>query len=111
MVSGPASQWPMVLTFRLVDGRVIDARVTVMHRTIFVELPVLISVGPEPVTGIIVPFISEANSDTCAVESPQLLDEPVVKLALPFAGKEMLDFLPARHKLRPVPPVAIDGIG
>src|SRR5580698_4951576 len=110
MAIRPASEWPVILTFRLLDREIIDARVAVMHHTIFVELPVLVSVRPKPIAGIIVPFIGETNSNTCAVKRPQLLDESIVQFTPPFACEKLLDFLSAGHKLRPITPVTIDGI-
>src|SRR6202020_2855530 len=110
MVIRPASQWPVIFSFSLLDREIIDARVAVMHDAIFVELPVLVSVRPKPIAGIVVPFIGETNGDARAVKRPQLLDESIVQFTPPFACEKLLDFVSADHKLRPITPVAIDGI-
>src|ERR1700727_477512 len=110
MIIRPASQWPVIFTFRLLDREIIDARVAVMHDATFVELPVLVSVRPKPIAGIIMPFIGKTNSDARSVKRPQLLDESVVQFTPPFACKKLLDFLSADHTLRPITPVTIDGI-
>ena len=48
------------------------------HVAIFVELPVLIAVGPEPVAAVIVVFVGITHSNAVAIMGPQLLDQAIV---------------------------------
>jgi hypothetical protein len=59
--------------------------------TLRIELPLLAFVRPIPITGIIVPFVVEADGDAVFVERPELLDQPVFMLAGPFALQEFDD--------------------
>ena len=66
-----------------------------------VELPVLVAVGAEPLAGVVVPLVGEAHGDAVVGEGPELLDQPVVELALPLAGQEGDDrSRPARNSAR-----------
>src|ERR1700734_2475503 len=98
MVVRSATQWPVIFPLRLLDGEIIDARVTVMHDAILVKFPVLVSIRPEPVAGIIVPLVGEAHSNASTVKCPQLLNKSVVQLAPPFPGQKMFDLFSASDK-------------
>ena len=82
-----------------------------VHEAVRAELPILVSVGTEPGSGSVVPFISEAHGDAAAIEGPQFLNEPVFEFLLPFAGEEFDDRWPALNELGAVSPPAIDRIG
>src|SRR5215813_3719159 len=56
------------------------------------------------------PFVGETNRDTVFVERPQLLDQPVVQLAGPFATKEGDYLLPTDDKLRTIAPPALPAV-
>jgi hypothetical protein len=45
-----------------------------------------------------------------AAEGPDFLDEPVVQLAVPFAGEQANDFFPARDKPRSLPVLSAVGL-
>ena len=78
MIVRPAPQGPVILTFRFLDRQIIDAGVTVMHNAPLVKLPVLVPVRPEPVAGIVVPLVGEADCNAGPVESSQLLDKSII---------------------------------
>src|SRR5262249_8375419 len=52
-----------------------------------------------------------AHGDAVLAEGPDLFDQAVVELALPFAGQEGLDLLASAQELRAVAPEAVDRIG
>src|SRR5574341_552756 len=81
------------------------------HQAVLVELPVLVSVGAEPASRIIVVFVSEPDRDTIARERPQFLDEPVVEFPAPFAFQELDDLGPSLKDFAAVSPLAVDRIG
>ena len=75
----------MKLTFPIADRSITDAGNPAPHEPAFVKLPVLVSVGTEPISAIVVPLIGEPHRHPISPEAPQLFDEPVVQLALPLA--------------------------
>ncbi|CAG7645456.1 hypothetical protein SBRY_40161 [Actinacidiphila bryophytorum] len=111
MVVGAASEGPVELALRLLDGEFVDGGVAVVHQAVGVELPVLVAVSTEPVARIVAVFVGEAHRDAVAVEGPQLLDEPVLQLLVPLAGEEGDDLVTAGGELRAVPPARVHGVG
>src|SRR5829696_563156 len=101
---------PVELPLWLADRQVIDAGVSLTHQAVLVEFPVLVAVGAEPVSRIVVAFVREPDRDTIARVCPQLLDEPVVELAIPFACQELDDLGPSLEDLAAVSPLAVDRI-
>src|SRR5262249_34303222 len=65
----------------------------------------------EPVAAVIVPLVGEAHRDAVLAEGPQLLDQPVVELAIPFARQKFLDRLAALDELGAVAPAAGRRVG
>ena len=98
MVVGPAAERPMELALVGRDRQVVDAGVAHAHQSVLVELPILVSVGPEPVAGVVVPLVRKAHGDAVAGESPEFFREAVVELAIPFAGQERNDLVPSRQE-------------
>lgn len=96
MRNRPVPKRPVELAMNLLDWTVIDAGNSAVHKSVFIELPVLVPVRPKPVPRIVVPFIGEANGDAVAVEGPELLDETVVQFFLPLARKKFNDGFSAR---------------
>src|SRR3954454_24795551 len=88
------------------DGDVVDARVPPRHQPTVVEQPVLVAVGTEPGSRLVVPLVAEPHRDPIGVEGPHLLDEPVVELLGPLAREELDDRVAPGEELRPVPPPA-----
>src|SRR5262245_33726343 len=81
------------------------------HQPLIIKFPVLISVGPEPVSRIVVPFVGKTDGDPIFAKSPQFLDQPVVELARPFPPEKGDDLLPADQELRAVAPPALRTVG
>src|SRR5206468_10027684 len=61
------------------------------HQAAGIKLPVLVAVGAEPVSRVVVPLVGETHRDAVLAECPDFLDEPVVELAAPLAAQELLD--------------------
>jgi len=106
-----APQGPVELAFAVLDGHVVDAREAALHQTIRAEFPVLVSIGAEPVAGVVMPLIGVAHGNTVVGEGPQFLDQTVVQFLLPFAGQELPRFLAAVGELGAVAPAGVERIG
>src|ERR1700751_2472775 len=104
MFVGASAQGPMELAIGRFDRQFIDARMPCIHQTLFVELPILVSVGAEPVSRVVVEFVCEPYCDAIALECPQLFDEPVVELSRPLSCKECNDLLSTSCEFGAVPP-------
>lgn len=111
MIVRPTAERPMKLALRLLDWLLVDAGVARAHQTILGEFPILIAIGTEPLTAVIVVFIGIANSNAAALESPDLLDQPVVELKVPFARQEGLGLGAAGDKLGAIAPARVERIG
>ncbi len=49
-----------------------------LHETLLVKLPVLVAVGPEPVSAVVMPLVGEAHGDPVVRQSlTSFLDEHV----------------------------------
>src|SRR5712664_1685190 len=105
MIIGTTAQWPTILALGFLDRKIVDACVPCAHQTVLVELPVLVAIGPEPVPGIVVPFVREPNGDTISVEGPKLFNQAVIELLRPLALEERDDLRSSVHELRPISPV------
>ena len=57
----------MIFALRFQNRKVVDRGKPGDHQPVFIELPVLIAVGAVPVTGVIMPLVSEADSDAVPV--------------------------------------------
>src|SRR3954462_15804158 len=93
------------------NDHVVDRRLAAPHQAVLVELPLLVAVGAIPLAARIVPFVLEANRDAVFVERPEVLDQAVVVLLLPFAGEERDDGLAPLKNLGAIAPAAVLGIG
>jgi len=95
------SKWPVVFAIGFLDRQVVDACEAPPHQPRFVELPVLVAVGAEPPTRVIVPFVREANRDPVSFECPELLYEPIVNLPGPLrVRKAIIASRPCRNSAR-----------
>jgi hypothetical protein len=88
----------MKLTFPIADRSIIDAGDPPLHQAAFVKLPILVPVGTEPISAIVVPLIGKPHRHPISTEAPQLFDEPVVQLAATCA-LEYLDSRATRDEL------------
>src|SRR5258708_19742735 len=91
MIVGAAAQGPVIFPLALGDRKVVDAGDAQPHQALIVEFPVLVAVAAEPVAAVVVPLIGKPDGDAILAERPQLLDQAVIELAVPFAGHERLD--------------------
>src|SRR5580704_12697961 len=111
MIVGTTAERPVIKTVLFADRQIVDAREAHAHQTVLVELPVLIAVAAEPASRIVSPFVGETNGAAVVVKGPEFLDQPIIELAVPFAGQKRLDRRPTLKELRAVPPPAVFGIG
>jgi hypothetical protein len=61
---------PEVFPVGFLDRKVVDAGISVVHQAIGPEMPILVPVRTEPVSGVIVPLVSEAHRDAVAGKGP-----------------------------------------
>ena len=66
-----------------------------MHVAAGREFPVLVTIGPKPLLGVIVPLVGEAYGNTILPEGPEFLDQPVVEFAAPFSREKRDDSIAA----------------
>ncbi len=78
MIFRAGSQWPVILPVCLLDRQVVDARKTPLHLAVWGKLPVLVAIRAEPVTGIVVPLVREADSDAVVGIRPDFFYQTVV---------------------------------
>src|ERR1700733_8868731 len=97
-------------TFALLNREIVNTGVAVMHNPAVVELPVFISVRAEPLPGCVMRLVRETDCDARASKRPELFDEPIVQLFLPFASEKLHDLLSPGDELRAIAPLAVDGI-
>jgi hypothetical protein len=98
------AQGTVVLALFCSDRQIVDAGNSSLHQAVDIEFPVLIAVAAKPIEAVVVPLISKAHRNTILTESPNLFDQPVVELAVPFAGQESDDGLTAHQKFSSVSP-------
>src|SRR5690242_14754981 len=111
MIVRPPAERPAVLALAFADRQVVDAGDSAAHEAVLGELPVFVAVRAEPVAGIVVPLICEANGDARLLPGPDFLDQAVVELLGPLAAQELHDRLAPAEKLAPVAPGAVGRIG
>src|SRR5215467_11406666 len=110
MIVRTAPKRPMIFAFAFLDRQVINAGDAKAHQPLFVELPIFIAIAAKPVAAVVVPFIGEAHGDAISAESPDFLDQPVIKFARPFARQESFDGVAPMDELGAVPPAAVSCI-
>src|SRR5216684_4931609 len=101
-----AAERPVVFAIGFLDRGVIDAGDSQPHQAMLVKFPVFVAVAAEPVAAVVVRFVGESHRDAILVEGPNLLDQAVIELAVPFTPQERLDRLAPFDELRAVPPAA-----
>src|SRR2546423_12543814 len=104
MVIGPATEGPVELALVRANRQIIDAGDAQAHQAVLVEFPILVAIAAEPVAAVVMPLIGEAHGDAVVAEGPHFLDQPVVELAVPFAGEEGFDLLAALNELGAIAP-------
>src|ERR1700730_14258530 len=111
MFVGATAERPVIFSVALLDRKIIDARDSQAHQRMLVEFPVLVAIAAEPVASVIMPFIGKADGDAIFMESPELLDQPVVEFAIPLSRQEGFDGLAALQQFRAVAPTTVGGVG
>src|SRR5258706_131847 len=111
MTAGARAKRPMEFALGLRDTDIVDARLASSHQAVVSELPLLVAMGSIPISAVVMPFIGKANGNPVAVNSPHLLDQTVVELALPFAGQKRLDRIAAFNELGAISPAAVGCVG
>ena len=111
VIVGTAPQRPVIFAFALPDRQVIDAGNAQPHQAMLIEFPVLVAIAAEPIAAVVMPFVGEADRDPVLAERPDLLDQAVVKLAIPLARQKCFDFGAALEKLRAIASAAVTRIG
>src|ERR1700730_10800109 len=111
MIIGATAKRPVIFAFALLDRKIIDARDAQAHQALLVEFPVLVAIAAEPVAAVIVPFIGKTDSDVIVMEGPDLLDQPVLELAVPFFRQKGFNRLTSLQKFGAVTPTTVGGVG
>src|SRR5882672_183349 len=110
MIVGAAAEWPAIFALALLDWKIVDAGDPQPHQSVFVELPVLVSIAAEPVPAVVVPFIGKSHRNAVFAKGPHFFDQTIVELAVPLARQERFDGLAALQKLGTITPAAVDRI-
>lgn len=111
MVIRAAAQWPVELALAFLDRHIVNAGETTVHQAIRFEFPVLVTVGAEPVTGIIMPLVGVTHGDAVIGKRPELFDQTIIQLFFPLAGQETFRFFAVGGELNAVTPLGIQRIG
>lgn len=107
MIFRAGSQRPVILPVCLFDWQVVDAGKTPLHLAVRGKLPVLVAIRAEPVAGIVVLLVREADSDAVVGVRPDFFNQPVVELFCPLPSQECNNLLAAMDELGPVAPETI----
>src|ERR1017187_1489810 len=110
MVIRTPPQRPVILPVGLGNGKVVDAGDAPPHKSVLVELPVLVAIGAKPIAGVVVPLVGKAHGNPVVAAGPKLLDQTVIQLFVPLAGKEVHDGLSASEKLGTITPHTVRGV-
>src|SRR3954467_4860643 len=98
----------MIFAVGLANWEIIDAGKTAAHVAVLIKLPIFVSIGAEPIAGIIVPLVGKSDGDPVLVKGPKFFDESVLQFLAPFADQKLCDGLASRKEFRAVPPNSID---
>jgi hypothetical protein len=99
VIVGTSPKGPAIFALPIFDRQVVDAGDAPLHEAGVVELPILVTITTKPLAGIVVPFIGKAHGYPAVAKRPDLFDQPIVQLALPFAREKCLDGLAATDEL------------
>src|SRR5215472_1800641 len=107
MICRAWTERPQEFAFLGANGHVIDTGFAPTHQTVFIKLPLLVSVRAKPAAAIVVPLVLKANRDAILVKSPKLFNEVIVEFLRPFAAQECDDRLASLKELSAVAPAAV----
>jgi hypothetical protein len=85
MIVIATAQWPMKFAVAFFDRGVVNTGDAQTHQPRLVEFPIFIAIAPKPVSGVVMSFICKAHSNAILAESPKLLNQAVVKFAIPLS--------------------------
>jgi len=88
VIVGSPPERPVIFPVGFVDRQIVDGSKASLHHASLIKLPVLVSVGPEPVAAVVMPLISEAHGNSVIGEGPEFLDQAIIQLLVPFACEE-----------------------
>ena len=104
MIVGSAAEGPMIFAIVVADGQVVDAGDATAHVAVFVEFPVLIAVGAEPIAGIVMPFVGKSDGDAVCLKCPEFFDEAIVEFFVPLSREELNDGVASGQEFGTVAP-------
>ena len=107
----PAAERPAELALGLRDRVFVDAGMARAHQPVLGEFPVLVAIGTKPLAAVVVVFVGIADGDAVALESPKLLDQAIIELAVPFARQESLSLGTVGREFGAIAPARVDRIG
>jgi hypothetical protein len=111
VIIGTSAKRPVIFALAIFDRQVVDAGDAPSHQALIIEFPILVTIAAKPLAGMVVPFICKAHGYPVVAKRPDLLDQPIVQLAIPFAREKCLDGLAATNELGAVAPDAVQRIG
>ena len=106
-----SGKFPVKFTVCFSDANVVDARVPMRHQTVVIELPVLVPVGPVPLTLRRLELVAVSCRNPVVGKRPELFDESVIQFLRPLIFEELDDFITALQERIAVPPDAVGSIG
>lgn len=74
----------MVLAFGFLDWEIVDAGDASAHQSLLIEFPILVAIATEPITAVVMPFVSKPYRDAVLAKCPNFLDQAIVKLLVPL---------------------------
>jgi hypothetical protein len=83
---------------------------TKFHQSVLIEFPILIAMGSEPLSLLVVVFVTESYGDAIFGMCPDLLDKAIIAFYTPFIAKKSGNFVSSVQKLRPIAPHSILGV-
>jgi hypothetical protein len=83
VTGGARTERPEELSIRFSDRLVVDVGEAPAHQAVLPEFPVLVAIGTEVDSALVMPLMGEANRDAVVREGPDLLDQSVVDLLGP----------------------------
>src|SRR5277367_2241159 len=110
MIVRTASERPVIFALGLFNWKIIDTGKTPAVESIGIVFPVLISIRTKPVSGVVVPFVSEANGNVITFECPELFDQSIIQLTCPLACKKGYDLFSAGYEFRAISPARIQRV-
>ena len=107
MIVRPSPNGPMKQPLRLFNRQIVNARMTMLHQSRLIELPVLIPIRSVPLPSRVMRLITKPHSDTISPKRPKLFNQTILELLRPFARQKFDDLFPSGNKLRSVAPYTV----